>query len=163
MTSLYWIRAQEDCPGYHWRHWRQASTSPVTTWASIKYKDDHLTSIGNPIVKIRWSDDHLHPHNGISYTGKITSIGNPIVEIRRSDDRLISTMEFPILVRWHLYIESGPRAVPLMTFIFLCSKQTGNIKMLKLNWKLVDEQQIKYTDYHSSMLRKPERVEIVEM
>ena len=38
---------------------------------------------------------------------KRTSIGNPIVEIRRSYDRLISTMEFPIWVRWHLYIESG--------------------------------------------------------
>ena len=32
-----------------------------------------------------------------------------IVEIRRSYDRLISTMGFSILVRWHLYIESGPR------------------------------------------------------
>ena len=32
---------------------------------------------------------------------------NPIVEIRRSYGRLISTMGFPILVRWHLYIESG--------------------------------------------------------
>ena len=31
-----------------------------------------------------------------------------MVEIRRSYDRLISTMGFPILVRWHLYIESGP-------------------------------------------------------
>ena len=30
------------------------------------------------------------------------------MEIRRSYDRLISTMGFPILVRWHLYIESGP-------------------------------------------------------
>ena len=38
-----------------------------------------------------------------------SSIGNPIVEIRRSYDRLISTMGFPILVRRHLYIESGPR------------------------------------------------------
>ena len=38
----------------------------------------------------------------------LTSIGNPIVEIRRSYDGLISTMGFPILVRWHLYIESGP-------------------------------------------------------
>ena len=27
---------------------------------------------------------------------------------RRSDDRLISTMGFPVLVRLHLYIESGP-------------------------------------------------------
>ena len=30
------------------------------------------------------------------------------MEIRRSCDRLISTMGFPILVRRHLYIESGP-------------------------------------------------------
>ena len=37
----------------------------------------------------------------------LTSVGNPIVEIRRSYDRLISTMGFPILVRWHRYIESG--------------------------------------------------------
>ena len=42
----------------------------------------------------------------------LTSIGNPIVEIRRSYDRLISTMGFPILVRCHLYIESGPRCHP---------------------------------------------------
>ena len=38
----------------------------------------------------------------------LTSIGNSIVEIRRSYDCLISIMGFPILVRWHLYIESGP-------------------------------------------------------
>ena len=31
------------------------------------------------------------------------------MEIRRSYDRLISTMGFPILLRQHLYIESGPR------------------------------------------------------
>ena len=31
------------------------------------------------------------------------------MEIRRSYDRLNSTMGFHILVRWHLYIESGPR------------------------------------------------------
>ena len=30
------------------------------------------------------------------------------MEIRQSCDHLISTMEFPILVRRHLYIESGP-------------------------------------------------------
>ena len=39
----------------------------------------------------------------------LTSIGNPIVEISRSYDCLISTMGFPILIKWHLYIESGPR------------------------------------------------------
>ena len=31
------------------------------------------------------------------------------MEIRRPYDRLISTKGFHILVRWHLYIESGPR------------------------------------------------------
>ena len=42
-----------------------------------------------------------------TYRWHLTSIGNPIAEIRRSYDRLISTIEFPILARWHLYIESG--------------------------------------------------------
>ena len=37
----------------------------------------------------------------------LTSIGNPIMEITRSYDRLISPIGFPILVRWHHYIESG--------------------------------------------------------
>ena len=44
---------------------------------------------------------------------RLTSIGNPIVEIRRSYDHLISTMGFPILVRWYLYIESGPWPVQM--------------------------------------------------
>ena len=34
------------------------------------------------------------------------------MEIRRSQDRLISTVGFAILVRWHLDIESGPRPRP---------------------------------------------------
>ena len=38
---------------------------------------------------------------------RLTSIGNPIVEIRRYYNRLISKMGFPMLLRWHLYIESG--------------------------------------------------------
>ena len=38
----------------------------------------------------------------------LTSTGNPIVEIRLSYNSLISTVWFPILIRWHLYIESGP-------------------------------------------------------
>ena len=41
----------------------------------------------------------------------------PVWEIPlwRSDDRLISTMGFPILVRWHLCIELGPWLQPLET------------------------------------------------
>ena len=34
------------------------------------------------------------------------------MEIRRSYDRLISTMELPILVRRHIYIELGPSPMP---------------------------------------------------
>ena len=36
-------------------------------------------------------------------------MGTSIVEIRRSYERLISTIGFPILVRWHLYIKSGAK------------------------------------------------------
>ena len=38
----------------------------------------------------------------------LDSIGIPTVEIRRSYDRLITTIRFPALIRWHMYIESGP-------------------------------------------------------
>ena len=53
----------------------------------------------------------------------LTSIGNPIVEIRRSHDRLISTMGFPIPVRCHLYIESGPRSIQFFLSHNRCSNQ----------------------------------------
>ena len=39
------------------------------------------------------------------------------MNIRRSYDRFISTMGFPILVRWHLYIESGPSSVYQILFV----------------------------------------------
>ena len=38
-------------------------------------------------------------------TGRV----NSLMEIRRSHDRIIFTMEFPILVKRHLYIELGTR------------------------------------------------------
>ena len=38
----------------------------------------------------------------------LTSTESPIMEIRWSFDHLICTMGFPILVRQHLYTESGP-------------------------------------------------------
>ena len=44
-----------------------------------------------------------------SIKSRLIKMGNPILEIRRSQDRLISTIGFPLLVRRHLYIESGPR------------------------------------------------------
>ena len=60
----------------------------------------------HPEWRSRYSDGALGP-DSIKWW-HLTSIGNPIVEIRRSYDRLISTMGFAILVRRHLYIESGP-------------------------------------------------------
>ena len=47
----------------------------------------------------------------------LTSIGNPIVEIRRSYNHLISTMGLPIWVRQHLYIESGPSLLGIVTIM----------------------------------------------
>ena len=44
------------------------------------------------------------------------------MEIRRSYDRLISTMGFPILVRCHLNIESGPCTVKTRLLGHLCCK-----------------------------------------
>ena len=59
----------------------------------------------------------------------LTSIGNPIVELRRSYDRLISTMGFPTLVRWHLYIESGSGPYTIIwwisVWIYLGPKPNG--------------------------------------
>ena len=46
------------------------------------------------------------------------------MEIRRSYDRLISTMGFPILVRWHLYIESGPW---VLHFILHCTPNDKSV------------------------------------
>ena len=58
------------------------------------------------------------------------------MEIRRSYDRLISTMGFPILVRRHLYIESGPRKrsgdqYPFAFFVIHCSDITWVSSCLK--------------------------------
>ena len=49
------------------------------------------------------------------------------MEIRRSYDRLISTMGFPILVRWHLYIESGPRTLTISNTICYCDESNCEV------------------------------------
>ena len=58
------------------------------------------------------------------------------MEIRRSYDHLISKMGFPILVRWHLYIESGPRLHPRWcscTVQSLVQQDFNNTKICDLN------------------------------
>ena len=59
----------------------------------------------------------------------------PIMEIRWSYDRLISTMGFPILERWHLYIESGPRD-PFHKW-FESSQSKSRKKCLAFAWKIM--------------------------
>ena len=68
-----------------------------------------------PFADCRWGMKCMYSFLTSSKTGAesiqichLTSVGNPIMDIRRFYDRLISTMGFPILVRRHLYIESGP-------------------------------------------------------
>ena len=70
---------------------------------------NRFTYVGNRFIKNRAPIQY-----DVSIRWHLTSIGNPIVEIRQSYDRLIPTMGFPILVRRHLYIETGSRSlVPL--------------------------------------------------
>ena len=86
MSSLYWIGALTLTPQLFMENYN------VPDMRVLEKNKYHIRDLGPDSIK------RCH----------LTSIGNPIVEIRRSYDRLISTMGFPILVRWHLYIESGP-------------------------------------------------------
>ena len=71
------------------------------TWGSS------MVAVGGGVT-LRWK-----PGPWFNIKMSFTSIGNTIVEIRRSCDRLISTMWFPVLLRRHLCIESGPWPPPL--------------------------------------------------
>ena len=55
------------------------------------------------------------------------------MEIRRSYGRLISTMAFPVLVRSHLYIESGP----CISMTCPCFNFPGAVYAYILNWNLL--------------------------
>ena len=67
----------------------------------------------------------------------LTSTGNLIVEIRRSYDRLISTMGLPILVRWHIHIESGPSFGFRYRLFFKIIIQTGGALACKTRFTVV--------------------------
>ena len=54
------------------------------------------------------------------------------MDIRRSYDRLISTMGYPILVRWHLYIELGARL-----HLLRCWRGNGGITWTKQTRSMV--------------------------
>ena len=114
--SLRWSVTQS-CQDYqtYWLHW----TTPELTNVTLGYgKIEALVLDLYVALWKRYDKTILDSAGTITFTNTLgpdsisrwhlTSIGNPIVEIRRSYDRLISTMGFPILARWHLYIESGP-------------------------------------------------------
>ena len=106
------------------------------------------------IVIFHWQENELSEIAGfwreswepIQYKDRcLTSIGIPILEIRQSYDRLISTMGFSILVRWHLYIESGPWFV------------------LKLHYYMVWFKTLLHTDDKSQKLKKKTSLPINEL
>ena len=75
------------------------------------------------------------------------SIGNTIVEIRQwSSGRIISTIGFPILVRWHLYIESVPRSLWFrdMTTYLLWHIQNA--------WRLLQVESVKWISHYWSWI-----------
>ena len=96
--SWGWWFEMPSCP--LWRHCNDYKHEPYRhTHTSLAYRGNsncyHIT-----MVAFILSPDSI-------WRCHLTSTGNLVLEIRWSQDRLISTMGFPILVRWHLYIESG--------------------------------------------------------
>ena len=92
-------------------HWRIGCLFKLKVNKTSKLRiTDPLWGESVPITKVQWCGALMFYWRlvWISSIAAKTSIGNPIVEIRWSYDRLISTMWFSILVRLHLYIESGP-------------------------------------------------------
>ena len=100
-------------------HHLQICTDAVSYWAIWPMNCwNNIAPHNTPPCITKTSSTQQHSTNGKQGPDSmrrccLTSIGNPTVEIRRSYDRLISTMGFPILEKWHLYIESRPgRAFP---------------------------------------------------
>ena len=81
LSWLYVHRSLQPISLYYLRHAPQGIATSLSWYSAnsgqVQYKD--------PILTVK---------------------GNLIVEIRRSWDRLISTMRFPLLISWHLCIES---------------------------------------------------------
>ena len=109
----YWAIWPMNC----WNNIAPHNTSPCVTlsdtgWGAVR--GNIVLWGGNKVLWGAISPTQQHSTNGKQGPDSIrrcclTSIGNPTVEIRESYDRLISTMGFRILEKWHLYIESGPR------------------------------------------------------
>ena len=82
----------------------------------IRTKYGSSVPVGSPENAIKTEHQHLQSAKKISklqgvdsmWRCYLTNIGNSIMDLRPSANCLIYTMGFPILVRWHLYIGSGP-------------------------------------------------------
>ena len=73
---------------------------------------------------VNWMIDKLYFHHDTLYRSTIWALFNikmSAYQYRKSHCRhktiLRPSMGFPILVRWHLYIESGPRCGPWLFFL----------------------------------------------
>ena len=90
---------------YYWTFSKQSTNG----WGILLTKGQQCGCLNLflPAWRLCWTKQCSGQGADSIYRYHFTSIGNLIVEIRRSYDRLISTMGFPILVRWHLCIESG--------------------------------------------------------
>ena len=98
--------------------------SPRQLWAAWK----SLAEFGTVWLRQIKYEKNIQGLDSIE-RGYLTGIGNPILEIRRSYERRISTIGFPILVRWHPYIESGSS---LNAFVcMICDPSWNYLKVLK--------------------------------
>ena len=117
--------------GIHWSPVTKASDAGLWYLLWSTREQTVGQTMGTPII---WDAIAfiMTPGPWFNIRWHLTSIGNPIVGIRRSYDRLISTMGFPILVRWHLYIESGSSVLGCPCFeprIFMALLYVGYLVM----------------------------------
>ena len=85
----------------------------------IQYKRCWISSMGIPIIKIKWS----HNRYGMLSPFSVQRLSfpvkrNPIIKIRWSWDCLTISTKIPILMRWHLILKwpPGPHVVCYMIF-----------------------------------------------
>ena len=70
------------------------------------------------------------------------------MEIRQSYDRLISTMGFPLPVRWHLNIESGPSLIGILSSTREFQCRQANCKI----WHCQNTLSVHVIIYHEMIL-----------
>ena len=100
-----WNRSDEYC-------WRYRADTILSKDGQTDRRSDGQGDTSIPPFQLRWRGGIITLEIRWFFIGLIftmlTRIGNAIVEIRWSYDHLISTMGFPLLVWWHLYIGTGP-------------------------------------------------------